>query len=129
VQRGFLRAPVVEALDRLQREGWLNDLSAARSLVRARTGRYGRARIIRELGARGFSEEMIEAVLSEADPAGEEKSLERAFGKLWAAHAALPASKRRQRIWNGLRRRGFAPGDISEIMKGFGSSDEVNGSS
>ena len=124
-QRGFSAATATEALERLEREGWLDDLAAARSLVRSRGSRYGQARIQRELSARGFSGETIAKALEQERP-GEEKSLERAFRRLWASSARLPAEKRRQRVWRALLRRGFAADAISAIMKG---SDEVDGSS
>lgn len=122
-QRGFTRAAAREALDRLERESWLDDLAAARCLVRARSRRYGRARIERELSARGFSQETIARALGQADGREEDESLERAFRTLWASRAALPADKRRRQVWGALARRGFAAGKISEIMKGF---DEVD---
>jgi regulatory protein len=124
--RGFDRAAVLEALDRLERQGWLDDLAAARAAARSRVVRYGRARIERELVARGFSSETIAVALSEIDRAGEEKALTSAFARLWKSHAGVPREKRRQRVWNALLRRGFAAEKISEIMK---ASHEVDGSS
>jgi SOS response regulatory protein OraA/RecX len=121
-QKGFSAAAAREALERLRREGWLDDLAAARSVVRTRSGRYGRARIERELLARGFSEETSAQALSEIDPDGEERTLSRLFARLQRSCAALPAGARRRRIWSALTRRGFPAAAISAKMTG-GSGD------
>jgi len=126
-RRGFAKASVQESLERLTREGLLDDLGAARSLVRSKSGRYGRVRIERELSARGFSAETIAAALAESDRVGEEKTLERAFEKLWAATAGLPREKRRRRVWSALARRGFAGAAISAMMGSSDDDDEIGG--
>jgi regulatory protein len=125
-QRGFSRQAARAALERLEREGWLDDLAAASALVSGRSGRYGRKRIERELSARGFSEETIERALAQADPGREEKSLGRAFERLWAAAAGVPLERRRRRVWNALVRRGFAAEAVSAIMQG---DHEIDGGS
>jgi SOS response regulatory protein OraA/RecX len=122
-ERGFDRATAAEALDRLEAQGWLDDLSAAKALVRARAGRYGRSRIARELSARGFSEETVERAVAEAGKQ-EEAALAAAFRKIRDASSGLAAQKRRRRIWSALTRRGFEPGAISAMMKGCESDDD-----
>jgi len=119
-QKGFSAAAAREALERLEREGWLDDLAAARSVVRTRGGRYGRARIERELLARGFSEEIAAEALSEIDPDGEEKTLSRLFAKLQRSGAALSLDARRRRTWSALTRRGFPAAAISAKIKNSG---------
>jgi regulatory protein len=118
-QRGFEALAVREALGRLEREGWLDDLGAARSAVRARAGRYGRARIERELSARGFSAATIGAALAELDPEGEERALSRLFIRLQRSSAGGDPEKRRRRVWNALARRGFPAAAISAKMKNW----------
>jgi regulatory protein len=125
-QRGFSRSAAQGALERLEREGWLDDLAAASALVRGRSGRYGRKRIERELCARGFSKETIERALSQADPGREAKSLQGVFERLQASTAGLAPETRRRRIWNALLRRGFAAEAVSAIMKG---DHEIDGGS
>jgi SOS response regulatory protein OraA/RecX len=120
--RGFARSAVTGALDKLTREGWLDELAAARAAVRSRARRYGRGRIERELSVRGFSRETIAQVLLERGAAEESETLAGVFHRLERAHARLPLEKRRQKIRSALFRRGFAADDVSEIMKG---SDEV----
>jgi len=117
--RGFQRDAVREALGRLQREGWLDDPAAARSAARARAGRYGRARIEKELSARGFSSETIAAALAEIDPEDEERALSRLFAKLQASGSGSDPQRRRRRVWNALTRRGFPAAAISAKMKNW----------
>ena len=118
---------MTEALARLEREGWLDDLAAARSAARARAGRYGRGRIERELAARGFSAETIAAVLSEIDPEGEERALSRLLAKLRQSSAGLDPEKRRRRVWNALSRRGFPAAAISAKMENWPGDREAAG--
>jgi regulatory protein len=125
-KRGFSKALARGVIERLSRQGLLDDLGAARSVVRAKSGRYGRVRIERELSARGFSAETIAAALAEADTSGEEKALDRAFAKLWASSAGTQRQRRRQRVWSALVRRGFAASRVSEIMKGSHDDDEID---
>ncbi|HKD12604.1 MAG TPA: regulatory protein RecX [Thermoanaerobaculia bacterium] len=122
-ERGFDGAAARQALDRLEAQGWLDDLSAAKALVRTRAGRYGRFRIAQELSARGFSEETVERALAEAENK-EEAALAAVFRKIRDASSNLPAEKRRRRIWGALTRRGFEPGAISAMMKGCESDDD-----
>lgn len=123
-QRGFTAAAVGGAVERLEREGWLDDLAAARSAVRTRIGRYGRARIERELASRGFAAETIGAALADLDPEGEEKALSRLFGRLWRASAGSAPDRRRRRVWSALSRRGFSAAAISAKMNVWRKDDE-----
>jgi regulatory protein len=122
-QRGFSARAIREGLERLEREGWLNDLAAARSVIRMRAGRYGRARIERELLGRGFSEEIAAEALSEIDPDGEERALSRLFARLQRSGAGLSPDARRRRTWSALTRRGFAAAAISAKMRSSGSPE------
>jgi regulatory protein len=90
--------------------------------VRSRAGRYGRARIEKELAARGFSRETAAAALSELDGGAEEKALSFLFARIRKASAGLAPEKRRRRIWNALTRRGFAAPAISAKMKREGQA-------
>ena len=124
-QRGFAAAAVREALSRLEREGWLDDLAAARSALRTRAERYGKSRLRRELSVRGFSEETIGDALGALDPEGEEKALSGLLAKLRPSSAGLSAEKRRGRVFRALSRRGFSRAAISAKIKGWpgGSGD------
>jgi regulatory protein len=115
--RGFSSAAVDPAIERLVREGWLDDLAAARSLVRTRGARYGRARIARELSALGFSRDTASRALEESSEA-EEKALRKAFEAAWRKAAGFDPPARRRRVRAALRRRGFSAAAISAMMKG-----------
>ena len=125
-RRGFGKRAVAEALGRLEREGWLDDLAAARSVVRLRGVRYGKARIARELSALGFSRDTAAQALGGGDePDGRERAvLRRAFEGAWKRSAGEPLAVRRRRVRAALARRGFASDAISAMMRG--SSDGEN---
>ena len=122
--RGFLPAAVAEAIERLERQGLVDDLSAARSAVRQRGARYGKGRVERELKARGFSRETISAALvAEGGAEREEAALRAAFEKLWKARADLSPALRRRRVFDALTRRGFSAEKISEMIRGWSEVD------
>jgi SOS response regulatory protein OraA/RecX len=109
---------VETSLGKLEAEGWLDDAGAARSTVRTRGARYGRARVSRELKARGFSPETIAAAFAaEGGPRLEDEALRRAFERLWAARSHLAPAVRRRRVFDALTRRGFSAERISEIIR------------
>jgi regulatory protein len=122
-RRGFDRGAVSGALTRLEREGWLDDLAAARSAVVAREGRYGRERIRRELSARGFSEETIAKALSGLEPEAEARALSRVLDRLRRSGVGLSLEKRRRRVRGALLRRGFSAAAISAKMKDWTARD------
>jgi len=125
-ERGFSERAVAGALDRLSAAGLLDDVAAARSAVRLRGARYGRARVERELKARGLDPETIAAAFeAEGATAREDEALRRAFERLWKARADLSPPLRRRRVFDALTRRGFSVEKISEIIR---SRYEVDGS-
>ena len=118
--RGFALDAAAEALASLERDGLYDDLSAARSTVRARGNRYGRSRVERELKARGFSKETIAvAFAEEGGGEREDEALRKAFEKLWTARANLAPPLRRRRVFDALTRRGFPAEKISDIIRGW----------
>jgi regulatory protein len=124
-RRGFSKDASKAAVDRLESAGWLQDAEAARSLVRTRGRRYGRRRIERELAARGFSKEASSAALGELADGRERDALAAAFRRLWKAASKETLPDRKRRVRRALLARGFAPEDISEMIRG---SHEVRGS-
>jgi regulatory protein len=116
--RGFTEPAAEEALRRLRDAGWVDDLAAARSAVRLRGARYGRARVERELKARGLPKDVIaEAFDAEGGASREDEALRRAFAKVWSARANLAPPLRRRRVFDALTRRGFSAEKISEIIR------------
>jgi SOS response regulatory protein OraA/RecX len=92
--------------------------------VRSREGHYGRARIERELAARGFSPETTAQALSEIGPEGEERALSRLFAKLHRSAAGIPPEVLRRRVWSALTRRGFPAAAISAKMESWRKKEE-----
>jgi len=121
--RGFAKETARAAAARLAEEGWLDELSAAKSLVRVKGARYGRARLARELFARGFSAETVAAAIASELPGREEDALSRAFERLWKTHKALPLRARRKKVSDALARRGFSGAAISEKIRHAHESD------
>jgi SOS response regulatory protein OraA/RecX len=126
-RRGFEASAADGAVRRLEAEGWLKDLDAARALARVRGARYGRARVARELFARGFSPDTAARALEELDGGREEDTLARAFRRLWKSSARYPLRERRQRVRRALRQRGFAPDAISAMIHGRDEIDRSSG--
>ena len=119
-ERGFSQGAIAAALERLSAGGLLDDLAAARSAVRLRGARYGRARVERELKARGLAPETIAAAFeAEGAPAREDEALRRAFERLWKARENLAPPLRRRRVFDALTRRGFPAERISEIIRSW----------
>ena len=126
-RRGFASAAAREAVRRLESEGWLQDLAAAQALVRARAGRYGRARVARELAARGFEPDTAARALAELPDAREREALAKAFRRLWKSAAGRPLTLRRERVRRALLARGFAPDAISAMIRGSHEVDAGSG--
>ncbi len=120
MERGFTPDAAADALARLDRQGLLDDLAAARSAVRLRGARYGRARVERELKVRGFTRETMAAAFEAEGGADREgEVLARLFRKLWKTRADLAPAQRRRRVFEALVRRGFPAEKISEIIRGW----------
>ena len=107
-----------EAVEKLESQGFLDDLSAARSAVRSRGARYGRARVERELKARGFGRDVIDdAFAAEGGSEREEDALRKAFERLWSERSDLAPRLRRRKVFDALTRRGFSAEKISDIIR------------
>jgi SOS response regulatory protein OraA/RecX len=118
-ERGYENGAVARAIARLEAEGCLDDLGAARSAVRLRGERYGVRRLERELRSRGFSRETVERALSEREPEAEETALARALERAWKRNARLPGLLRKKRAVDSLARRGFSAERVSEMIDRF----------
>ena len=107
-------AQIEALLDALQAKGYLNDQRAAESLLRQRAGRLGGMRLRQELQRKGISEEISNALLTEA--AGTEQ--ERAFALWQKKFGTLPATaNERARQMRFLASRGFGSDTIRIVFK------------
>lgn len=109
-RRGHAPAEIEQALDRLQREGWLDDAAAARGLIASRQARggEGRPRLRAELERRGADPRAVAAALAELPDDD------------------LPAAREAARRWRGtsaaalarhLARKGFSRHAIFAVLK------------
>ncbi|HEY6324859.1 MAG TPA: regulatory protein RecX [Thermoanaerobaculia bacterium] len=109
-RRGYPRPEIEQALERLAREGWLDDAAAARGLVASRLARgaEGRPRLRAELERRGAPPDAVAAALDELP------------------EDDLPAAREAARRWHGksaaalarhLARKGFSRRAIFAVLK------------
>ena len=109
-------AEITWSIDRLVRQGLLDDAAYARQVARAKVlgGGVSRRRVVTELRRRGVSaetaDEAIDATLSEVD-LDEEGAALRAAEKRMRTLSSLEPIKQRQRLYAYLARRGF-PSDV-----------------
>lgn len=118
VGKGYPQVIVERTLDRLEKEGWLNDRAFAHSLFESLLSRRvsGRKRIAFELKKRGIASSLIEELLSKYSFEEErEKALElaRERQERWKN---LEEMKRRKKIYDFLVRRGFEFSLCKEVV-------------
>jgi len=123
-RRGYPPAEVDPVLSSLVRSGLLDDRRAAEAFLASRRGRYGRARLMRELRARGFDREVADAALAGVERSDERETLRRLCRRKMAELSRLPAAERRRKVFASLARRGFASGEILEALRGRPDADE-----
>jgi regulatory protein len=115
-------AEAVEALlERLQRDGWVNDRRYAERFagLAVESGRFYGARLRVEMRRRGFAPELVTEVLApllaESDEGAETRAaLERRFPG-FSAQAA--SDKEKRRVVGFLQRRGFGLGAIMRALR------------
>lgn len=119
--RGFSAASVARACDRLEQEGYLDDLECARGLVAGALRRkgYGPLRVRAELARRGAAEEVIEAVAGPLFGEAEEE-LVRDVAERWLARHLTEQGARDgeqgARLARHLERKGFTRGAVRRAL-------------
>ena len=120
--RGFDREHVEDTVDRLAREGWVNDRRFAERFAGSAldSGRYFGVRLRQEMRRRGIPADLVAGVLGELladrDETGEVRQiLERRFSG-FSFSAASDREKRR--VVGYLQRRGFSLSAILSALKG-----------
>lgn len=128
VRKGEPPELVDRAIDRLERQGYIDDASFARQFARAKTlgtGMAGR-RVRQELARRGVARDVASEALEQvADEEGvsDAESIERVARKKWRTLTRLDAPTRRRRLYAFLARRGFDSDDVSRIVRQLAGED------
>jgi regulatory protein len=102
-----------QLLDEFEQRGWLSETRVADSVLHARRGRFGVARIEHELRAKGLSPEVIERAVDQAAAMELESARavwSRKFGQL---PVNLTERGRQSRF---LASRGFSPDVIRQVL-------------
>ena len=108
---GYPASVADEALRQLEKSGIVSDLRCCESLVRRKKRGRGREALMMEMRARGVDGETARAALEEElDPEEEARSAFR------LAQALLARGKAPERVFQALRRRGYARADALRAL-------------
>jgi regulatory protein len=121
-RRGYPSDEVVAALDRLGRQGYLNEAETARAFVAGRQSRggEGRSRLEAELVKRGATSEAIDSALADLSP---EDDL--AAAREVAAKWSRGGKSDLQALARHLQRKGFSPRAIVAVLQESPASEEA----
>ncbi len=114
-------AEIAQILDDFTQRGWLSEQRAAEQIVHARRGRYGPARIRRDLEAKGVPAETAAAALA-ALKEGELEAARAVWKRKFRAPPANAAERAKQARF--LLGRGFGSEVIVKLFRGAGDHDE-----
>lgn len=122
LQRGFDRADVTDAVQRLTEIGAIDDSQFARAFARSRALGKGmsRRRLTQELARRGVDRPMADAAIAEVleeESVDERALLEAAARKKLAVLGGQDADTVRRRLYGYLARRGYDANDIAAVMR------------
>jgi regulatory protein len=114
-------AEIAQILDDFTQRGWLSEQRAAEQIVHARRGRYGPARIRRDLEAKGVPAETAAAALA-ALKEGELEAARAVWKRKFRAPPTNAAERAKQARF--LLGRGFGSEVIVKLFRGAGDHDE-----
>jgi regulatory protein len=121
LQRGFDRADVTDAVQRLAELGAIDDSQFARAFARSRALGKGmsRRRLAQELSRRGVDRRMADAAIAEVleeESVDERALLEQAARKKLAVLAGQDRDVVKRRLYGYLARRGYDATDIAAVL-------------
>lgn len=122
-QKEFAAAEIEPALEKLESLGLLDDLEFARGFARSRLGAargFGPRRVVAELGRRGVSRQIADAViaeLTEGEEAAGLASLEDVAERKLKAMPGLEREVQKRRLYGFLARRGFRDAEIRDVVR------------
>jgi regulatory protein len=114
--RGFSRETIGKTLEDLVRDGSLNEQAALETFLMSREERFSRERLRTELRLRGFAKERVDGALAARSDDDERALLEELFRRRSRELASLPAERRKKKVFDFLRRRGFPASAIFGVM-------------
>ncbi len=122
LQRGFDRADVTDAVQRLTELGAIDDSQFARAFARSRALGKGmsRRRLQQELARRGVDRPMADAAIAEVleeESVDERALLEQAARKKLAVLQGQEPDVVKRRLYGYLVRRGYAAEDIGAVLR------------
>lgn len=113
-------AEVEQILDDFSQRGWLSEARAAEQMVHARRGRYGPARIRRDLEAKGVPAELVSSSVATLKE-GELESARAVWGRKFREPAANAAERAKQARF--LMGRGFSSEVITKLLRALGRGE------
>jgi regulatory protein len=121
-RRGYPAEEVEEALERLGRQGYLNETETARTFVTGRQSRggEGRSRLKAELVKRGAASGAIESALEDLTPDDDLAAARDAAAKWARGGKHDPAALARH-----LQRKGFPPRAIVHVLREMPESEDA----
>jgi regulatory protein len=119
-RKGLRKDAIAHVVGRLESEGLLNDAAFAREYARAKARRrYGRARILADLSARGVERREAELAVAEAggdDEGGRRERLLALARKRASQLKDLDMEVARRRLVGYLARRGHGGAEVFEVV-------------
>ena len=122
LQRRYDEAEAEVALERLERQGLIDDGRTAREFVRGRMARRptGRRRLAAELSVRGVDSETVRRILDELYPE-DDLEIARDAGRRWR-----PAGRGSAALARYLERRGFSSRAIFSVIRETGDDSDAS---
>lgn len=111
---------VEQILDDFSQRGWLSETRAAEQLVHARRGRYGPARIRRDLEAKGVSAELVSSTIATLKE-GELESVRAVWSRKFRVPPANGAERAKQARF--LMGRGFSSEAITKLLRALNRNE------
>ena len=105
---------VTQILDDFSQRGWLSETRAAEQIVHARRGRYGPARVRRDLEAKGVSAELVSSTIATLKE-GELESARAVWRRKFREPATNAAERAKQARF--LMGRGFSSEVITKLLR------------
>ena len=114
--RGFAADTVRRTLDALVADGSLDEDAALESFLLGREERFPKSRLQAELRRRGFPPDAVDAALRARTEDDDRALLQSLFRRRHGELSRLPSEKRKKKVFDFLRRRGFSAAQIFEVM-------------